>query len=131
MQKNILFLSLLGMLFLSCNKNQPSLDEKLYADLCISPDKYATPVKQLEFKNKNAVIKYGTGAYYAYFWYIQIEGYEKQLFSPCTFPEVFKQDGMKVLISGTSYSLPCKPGIPCGSAANTPIVLYDIKQVEN
>lgn len=115
----------------SCSKKHPSPDDTLYADLCISPDKYELPVKQLEFKNKNAVVKYGTGASHAYFWYIQIEGYEKQLFSPCIFPEAFKQDEMKVIISGTSYTLKCKPGIPCGSAANTPIVIHAIKQIEN
>ncbi|UTA68132.1 hypothetical protein [Emticicia sp. 21SJ11W-3] len=130
MKKTILLVSGMCMLSFACSKNQPLLDEKLYAELCISPDKYQLPVKQLEYKNKNAVIKYGTGVSNAYFWYIQIEGNEKQLFSPCAFPEAFKCDGMKVIISATSYSLNCKSGIPCGAGANTPIVIAEIKQRE-
>jgi hypothetical protein len=131
MKKSILLSSLLCLLLFSCSKNQPSPDEKLFADLCITPDKYNLPIKLWEFKDANAVIKYGTGVSYAYFWYIQIEGYEKQLFSPCTFPEEFKLDGMKVTISGASYSLNCKQGTPCASAANTPIIISSIKLMEN
>ena len=130
MKKNILLASAMCILLFACSKNQPLLEGKLYSDLCINPDKYQLPVKQLEFKNKNAMIKYGTGVSNAYFWYIQIEGYEKQLFSPCIFPEEFKHDGMNVVISATSYSLNCKSGIPCGSGANTPIVIDDIKQLK-
>ena len=131
MKKSILLLALLCVLLFSCNKNQPSPDDKLYSDLCISPDKYNLPIKLAEYKNQNAVIKYGSGSSYAYFWYIEIEGNERQLFSPCIFPEEFKRDGMKVIISGTSYTLSCKPGVPCGSAANMPFVIDSIKQMEN
>ncbi|RFS15969.1 hypothetical protein [Emticicia sp. C21] len=131
MKKSILFLSISAMLMFSCSINQPSPETKLYADLCISPDKYNLPIKLSEFKEANAVIKYGTGASYAYFWYIQIEGHENTPFTPCMFPEEFKRNGMKVIISGTSYTLNCKAGMPCGGMASGPFVIDSIKQVEN
>ena len=124
-----LFLSLVCLLSFSCNNDHPSPVDKLYEDLCISPDNYYLPVKQLEFKNKNAVIRYGSGASYSYFYYIDFEGYENRFYTSCKLPEEFKQNGTKVIISGASYTYDCKPGTPCGSAANTPFVIDSIKKL--
>ena len=131
--KNIILFVVAFILFNSCKEKTAVPDKnvealKYYDDLCLEPVNVVA-TKDKDFIEEHATIKYETQLHSIPFYYISIKGFENRYFSSCKLPENFKQDGLKVIITGAAYSYNCIPGKPCSDGVITHFLITNIKQL--